>query len=89
MVPLAPGVRVALGAPIGAQNNVLVYVFLRDGMDGLQLVAPAEDGSYRDNRPYIGVRSEGVGAGLHIGELDRVPFFLHPAAAQLKLMFEQ
>ena len=77
-----------MGAPLGAQNNILVHVFLRDGMDGLQLVAPAEDSSYRDNRRYIAVRSEGVGAGISIGTLDRVPFFLHPAARQLKTMFD-
>lgn len=87
LLPLAPGVRVAGAAPLGANNNIFVHIFLRDGMDGLQLVAPSEDGSFRDNRRRIAIRSEGLGAGFPIGSLDRVPFFLHPAAGQLKEMF--
>ena len=43
LLPWAPGVNVAFGADVGAPpKNILVYIFLRFGMDGLHLLAPAD-----------------------------------------------
>jgi len=51
-MPLMPGLSVAFAdTPAAAGNQVLVFLFLRFGMDGLSLLPPAEDGSYRDKRP--------------------------------------
>jgi uncharacterized protein (DUF1501 family) len=88
LVPLSSTLRVGLAAEPGAQNNIFVFLFLRGGMDGLQLVAPADDAGYRDNRGGIGVRSSGAGSGYHLGALDGVDFFMHPRARQLKQMFD-
>jgi len=88
LVPFAPGVQIAKAATPSAGNNILVFIYLRGGMDGLAMVAPAEDGIYRDNRRNSAVRSSGVNAGLPVGALDGTPFFLHPAARQLKLMYD-
>lgn len=88
---LVPGVRVALAgeaAPANAGGNIIVSLFLRFGMDGLQMLAPAEDGNYRDKRPYLGVRADGPTPGLNLGTLDGVPMFLHPRAAALKAIYD-
>ena len=89
LVPCAPGLRVAMGATPGTKNNVLVFLYLRGGMDGLQMVAPADDGNYHDNRPTIGVRSDGLTAGYNVGALDGTQFFIHPLAGRLKTLFDQ
>ena len=88
-VTLAPGLRVALN-PKGATpgRDILVVVFLRFGADGLTLVAPSEDSDYRDNRPTIAVPSTGDNAGIHIGALGGLPFFFHPALADLKPLYD-
>ena len=89
LVPFAPGVNVSFGATPGAQNNVLVFLFLRFGMDGLQLLAPADDGTYRDKRRTIGLRGSADNSGRQpIGTLDRVPLYLNPQAGQLRLMYQ-
>lgn len=85
---LAPGVRVAFATDAPKTNNTIVFLFLRFGMDGLQMVAPSEDNNYRDLRRIIGVPSSGPSAGLPVGSLDGVPFFMHPRAPELKAMFD-
>ncbi|MBL8644520.1 MAG: DUF1501 domain-containing protein [Rhodospirillaceae bacterium] len=91
---LTPGVRVAFGAdaPAIGQNtagqNIVVSLFLRFGMDGLQLLAPAIDGNYRDKRPFMGVESEGLAAGYHLGALNGTQLFLHPRAGGLKRFYD-
>lgn len=88
---LAPGVRIMLrpgGSTAAPQRDILVVVFMRFGADGLTMVAPADDADYRDNRPTIGLASSGAQAGLHVGALGGVPFFMHPGGAELKTLFD-
>ena len=87
LMPWAPGVNVAFGADGGTQRNMLVYIFMRFGMDGLQMLAPAEDSAYRANRRTIGLPTTGVNAARPIGTLDGTQFFMHRNADQLRLMF--
>ncbi len=90
-ITLAPGLRVALGpkGPGGVSGrDILVVVFLRFGADGLTLVAPSEDSDYRDSRPTIAVPATGDNAGLHIGAMGGLPFFFHPALAELKPLYD-
>ena len=84
---LAPGMKVGFAAP-SADRDILVVIFLRFGSDGLTMVAPSETGEYRDRRPTIAVTSSGANAGLPVGALDGVPFFLHPKAAELKALYD-
>jgi uncharacterized protein (DUF1501 family) len=42
LVPMMPGLNVAFGAS-GAPTNTVVFLFLRFGMDGLQMLAPADE----------------------------------------------
>ncbi len=86
---LAPGLRVALsGDPTAPPRDILVVIFLRFGSDGLTMVAPADDADYRDARPTIAVASAGSRAGLHIGALGGVPFFLHPELGEVKALYD-
>ena len=89
MTSLAPGMKASFAASgEAADRDILVVIFLRFGSDGLTMVAPSESGEYRDRRPTIGIPSSGPGAGLHVGALDRVPFFLHPMAGELKALYD-
>ena len=90
LTPLMPGLNVAFGADpdIKSGNQVLIFLFLRFGMDGLSLIVPADDGAYRDNRPTLGLSSSGVGAAPYLDTHQGVPFFINPAARQLKTMYD-
>lgn len=88
LVSLMPGLNVAFGDDAAQGNQILVFLFLRFGMDGLSLVAPSDTAAYRDARPTIAVPTSGFGAGLHLGDHEGVPFFMHPAAIQLYYMFK-
>ncbi len=89
LVPFAPGLNMAFSASASPQTNVLVVIFLRFGMDGLQLVAPADDAGYRDRRRNIGLRiNSGAQSARPLGTLGGTQFFLHPQAGQLKQMFD-
>ena len=71
----------------GQQQNVLLYVFLRGGIDGLSLVPPTDGpdrGPYEEARPVLKVPSAGAGAALDLGG----QFGLHPAAAPLHSLFQ-
>ena len=87
LMPWAPGLNVAFAADTTSPRNVLVYIFLRFGMDGLMLLAPSDTGDFRDKRRNIAIGTTGVNAGRNIGALDGVPMFLHPDAEQLRLMY--
>ncbi len=87
MMPWAPGLNVAFAADTEGQRNILVYIFLRFGMDGLMLLGPADSGDYQAKRGAIGLQTTGINRGRNIGALDGVPMFLHPDAEQLRLMF--
>ena len=87
LVSLAPGLRVALADTPSPDSNILVFLFLRFGMDGLSLVSPSDDGNYRDKRPTIAIPSSGPGAGIYLGQQEGTSFFMHPLARQLHQMF--
>ncbi len=84
----APGVRAAFSAETSTSRDILVVVFLRFGCDGLTMVAPAQDPDYQARRPTIKVTAQGQNAGLPLGPLDDVPFYLHPSAPELKGLFD-
>ena len=74
-----------LGEPAGASpatGNTLVQVFLRGGADGLSLVPPLGDSTYQSLRPGIAV-PDAIALPLD-GR-----FGLHPAATQLKALYDQ
>jgi uncharacterized protein (DUF1501 family) len=81
--------RVLLGAlaPVRvARRRTLVVVFLRGGIDGLNLVVPHADPDYRRWRPTLGVAAPGAEGGC----LDLDGFFgLHPRAAALHPLFAE
>src|SRR3954471_17880363 len=83
LTPMLPGVRLAFGAT--PSNNVLVVIFCRFGMDGLQLLAPAEDANYQAKRAVVGLKP---GGSIFTGALGDTPFYMHPQAGQLKLMYD-
>lgn len=73
------------GDPAGATpatGNTLVQVFLRGGADGLSLVPPLGDSTYQTLRPVIAVPDASALA------LDG-RFGLHPAAVNLKALYDQ
>ena len=91
LLAAAPGVRLAwtgrsADQSRGGGRDILVFVFLRFGLDGLTLLAPSEDDNYLKARPTVAVTAE---TGLAIGALDGVPFYLHPAAVELKALFDE
>jgi uncharacterized protein (DUF1501 family) len=74
-----------LGEPASATpatGNTLVQVFLRGGADGLSLVPPLGDATYQSLRP-----------GIAVADASALPldarFGLHPAATQLKALFDE
>lgn len=76
----------AAAAP-NAYDTVLV-VFLRGGMDGLNLVVPtsgADRGFYETNRPTLSIPNTGTNAALPLTLAGDVatPFGLHPSASGL------
>jgi uncharacterized protein (DUF1501 family) len=85
---IAPGLSACFAADNSAQRDILVVVFLRFGCDGLTMIAPAEDPNYRAARPTIGVALSGAEAGLPLGDLGSVRFYMHPSAPELKSLFD-
>jgi uncharacterized protein (DUF1501 family) len=84
--------RLAFRSPesVGQQKHgdVLVAVFQRGGMDGLNVVVPYGDGAaYYDMRPTIGIAEPGKGDKSAI-DLDG-HFGLHPSLRGLKDVFDQ
>lgn len=68
-------------------HDVLVAIFQRGGMDGLNAVVPYGEGSgYYDRRPTIAIPEPGSGYGSAI-DLDGF-FGLHPALAPIKDIFD-
>lgn len=85
LTTVAPGLRVAMAADGGARD-VLVSLFLRFGADGLSMVPPSDNGSYRDARPTLGIPTS---TALPIGSLDGTSFFMHPEIPELKVLYDQ
>lgn len=67
-------------------DNVLVVIFLRGGMDGLNVVTPYGDDQYYKTRPTIALAQPGKPNGLH--KLDDF-YGLHPAMNGLHKLFQE
>jgi uncharacterized protein (DUF1501 family) len=77
----------AAGAQQDARGKVLVVVFQRGGMDGLNVVIPFKDRAYYSLRPSIAVAEPASGEQRAI-DLDGF-FALHPALAPLKNTYDK
>lgn len=79
--------NLAFGAPGDPNSELLVVVFLRGGMDGLNVVMPlggADRGYYEAARPDLKVPASGAGAALSLNGV----FGIHPAAAPLYPLYQ-
>ena len=79
--------RQAQAAPAW-NEQILVYIFLRGGIDGCNLVVPLGDSDheyYSVMRPGLGIPDSGPGAALPLGA---EPFGVNPAAAPLLDLYE-
>ena len=80
--------NLVFGAPGDANNEeILVVVFLRGGMDGLNMVMPiagVDRGYYEAARPDLKVPASGAGSALSLSS----QFGLHPAAAPLHSLYQ-
>jgi uncharacterized protein (DUF1501 family) len=88
MATIAPNARVALARDAGAARDILIVLFLRGGSDGLQMIAPSGDSNYISKRPTIAVPSSGTNAGIGLGTLDGVDFYLNPSVPELKSLYD-
>ena len=77
----------AAGAEQGERGKVLVVVFQRGGMDGLNVVVPFKDPAYYKLRPSIAVAEPAAGEDTTI-DLDGF-YGLHPALAPLKEIYDK
>ncbi|HEX2930306.1 MAG TPA: hypothetical protein VHV54_11360, partial [Candidatus Binatia bacterium] len=77
----------AAGAQQNSRGKVLVVVFQRGGMDGLNVVVPFKDRAYYALRPSIAVAEPAAGEERAI-DLDSY-FALHPALAPLKSIYDK
>jgi uncharacterized protein (DUF1501 family) len=77
----------AAAAQQSGRNKVLVVVFQRGGMDGLNVVIPFKDRAYYALRPSIAVAEPAAGEE-HAIDLDGF-YALHPALAPLKKLYDQ
>jgi uncharacterized protein (DUF1501 family) len=85
---LPPGFLIrAAGAAQAERGKVLVVVFQRGGMDGLNVVVPFKDPAYYKLRPNIAIAEPRSGAERVI-DLDGF-FGLHPALAPLKGIYDK
>ncbi|HEY3340924.1 MAG TPA: DUF1501 domain-containing protein [Anaerolineae bacterium] len=70
-----------------ARGDVLVCIFQRGGMDGLNVVVPVGDSNYYTLRPTIGIAEPKPGDVKTAIDLDGY-FALHPALALLKPLYD-
>ncbi len=77
--------RLAFAQDASGARDTLVVVFLRGGMDGLNVVVPHADPDYYRLRPRIAIPRPGTGSGAAI-DLDG-RFGLHPALSPLQPLF--
>jgi uncharacterized protein (DUF1501 family) len=66
-------------------DNVLVVIFLRGGMDGLNMVVPHGEDDYYRLRPTLGIATPGKGGGVN--KLDDF-FGLHPSMPDLHQLYQ-
>ena len=65
-------------------NRALVVVFLRGGMDSLNLLAPVDDPAYLASRPAaLRVAASGIDRGLSVGMAGSTELLLNPMAKPL------
>ena len=83
MAPLLPLPRLAFAQSSTTPGDVLVVVFQRGGMDGLNVLVPFADDDYYRLRPNVSIPRSGSGAVI---DLDG-RFGLHPALAPLQPAF--
>jgi uncharacterized protein (DUF1501 family) len=80
---------VAFGSPeAGGNQDIMVVIFLRGGLDGLSVLAPwdgADRGFYEAARPDIMIPTTGTNPGIMVGGMagGTGNFGLHPAMAPL------
>jgi uncharacterized protein (DUF1501 family) len=84
-----PNTRLVFAPPgIPIQNDVLVIIFQRGGMDGLNAVIPYGEGNnYYDLRPSLKVQEPSSGNNQAIIDLDGF-FGLNPSLASLKNLWD-
>jgi uncharacterized protein (DUF1501 family) len=70
-----------------ARGDVLVCIFQRGGMDGLNVVVPVGDKNYYTLRPTIGITEPKPSDAKTAIDLDGY-FALHPALAPLKPLYD-
>lgn len=87
------GVQVGFGTNRGTTNtnkDMLVYVFLNGGMDGLNMVPPRTGNDYTQYsqflRPTLHIPNSGTDSSISIGN---GTFGLHPSAPELANLFNQ
>jgi uncharacterized protein (DUF1501 family) len=93
LAPLCGVNRLAFGAGAGINgDNILVVMFLRGGCDSLNLIGPANDANYVEDRiAPLRVLDSGDKPGIQLANgLDpTIDFRLHPAAAPLGDLYAQ
>ena len=84
---LPPPFLVRAAAQQSSRSKVLVVIFQRGGMDGLNVVIPFKDPAYYALRPSIAVAEPAAGEE---GAIDLDGFYaLHPALSPLKKIYDQ
>ncbi|WP_395377293.1 DUF1501 domain-containing protein [Marinicella sp. W31] len=89
------GVQVGFGSTRGSSNfntgkDLLVYVFLNGGMDGLNMVPPRSGSDYTRYstvlRPNLHISNSGADASIALGSSG---FGMHPSAPEMATLFDQ
>ena len=71
-------------------NRALVVVFLRGGMDSLNLLAPVDDPAYLSSRPpALRVAAAGIDRGLSVGMAGSTELLLNPMAKPLHQLWSK
>lgn len=86
----ASPVGLRMGFAATGSQNVLLFVLLRGGMDGLNLVAPADDPNYFAARPdtlRLSANGANIGLPLANGPTSN-DWRLHPKATALKALYD-
>ena len=74
-------------AGAGKDSPIIIAIFQRGAADGISMVAPFGDGSYRSSRPQIAIPEPGRGNADASLDLDGY-FGLHPALSPFKEIYD-
>ena len=85
---VGPGLKISSARAAGTRD-LFVVIYLRGGADSLQIVAPSGDANYISARPNIRIRSDGTTPGIGLGTISGVDMYLHPAATDLKTLYDE